>query len=116
MGIYQDNLEHLKIPAIELPEFSCIQHVMNDFYAKIVRETDDTIKLALIRNGINPDDIYFLKQNIQRIWKEGDRFEHYFYKYGTTEEKRIISIEKEFTINQGSADNKHTMSAYKKYY
>lgn len=116
MKVYQDNLECLKIPVIELPEFSYIQHVMNDFYAKVVSETDNTIKLALIRNGIDPDDICFLKQNIQRILIEGDSFEHYFYRYGTPEEKRIISIEKEFTINQGSTDNKHTMSAYKKYY
>jgi hypothetical protein len=41
---------------------------------------------------LNDDTI---KEHVTRIVKDEDSFEHYFYKYGTDEQKRIISIEKD---------------------
>ena len=38
----------------------------------------------------------------------GDPFDHYFYKYGTPDEKRIISIERTPTISFSEADDIHS--------
>lgn len=106
----------LKIDNLLLPEYTYMHQLMNSFHAEFIKNVDNEIKKALILNGINPDDIEFLKENIQCISREDDKFEHYFFRYGTLDEKRIISIEKEPKINQNYTDNKHTISAYKRYY
>ncbi len=63
------------------------------YYRELVKKKDDVIKAALMSAGFDPNDIKLLLDNFQLIRKENDKYEHLYFKYGTEEEKRIISIE-----------------------
>jgi hypothetical protein len=85
--------EKIKLPNIEQP-FNFQEQLFNGLTKCIVNQRDETIKAALVKNGLNPNDIDFLKENIQRVVFEDDaEFEHYYYHFGQDDEKRIISIE-----------------------
>lgn len=65
----------------------------------LAKQLNDIVRLALMKHGIDPDDIQFLSDNITRVLKDDDPFEHYYLHAGATEQKRIISIEKETKID-----------------
>jgi len=67
-------------------------------------------------NGVNITDIEFIKNNMTRIIKEGDKFEHYFLHYGTDKQVRILSMQKTPDITNNYSDNKYTITANCKYY
>lgn len=81
-----------------------------------IKKMDDVIKEAFVRNGVDVSDIEFLKQNVSKIIKEGDHFDHYFLYYGTDKEIRIISMQRVPEITNNSSDNKYTITATCKYY
>lgn len=91
---------------------SIITQQQRDFTNKV----DNVIKDAFTRNGIDVNDIEFLKANVSRINIEGDKFEHYFLFYGTRKQIRIISIQKTPDINNDYLDNKYMITATCKYY
>ena len=62
------------------------------------------------------EDIEFLKNNVTRIIKEGDKFEHYFLYYGTDKQVRIISMQRNHDINNNYSDNKYSITATCKWY
>lgn len=73
--------------------FSYAEEINKKFIANIINIKDEKIKEALIAKGFDPKNIQFLKDNFQLIRQDGDKFEHLFYKHGTDEELRIISIQ-----------------------
>ncbi len=68
-------------------------------HKKILSQEDDLIKKALLNNSFALDDLDFLKKNFSFVNIEGDEFKHLYYRHGLTDEKRIISIQKQPTIN-----------------
>jgi hypothetical protein len=77
--------------SIDLP-LSFEEELTKRFVDSIVVKQDDIIKAAFKLKGLNPDDLEMVKRDITRVTIEGDPFEHVYYKFGTAEEIRIISI------------------------
>ncbi len=68
---------------------------MKDYSRKVTHAKDELIRKALVAKGFDADNIGFIKGNFQRIILENDpNFEHFYYRYGTPDEQRIISISK----------------------
>lgn len=70
-----------------------LQAHINKLQTGLVSKMEDIIVVKLIENGIDPNDHSFLSVNISRVIIEGDPFEHYYFRYGQPDEKRIVSIE-----------------------
>lgn len=77
-----------------LEEPSFMQAHKNAMVRALVDKTDNTIRDAIIKAGFDPSDEQFLRENITKVVVEGDKFDHYYYKYGSPDEKRLISIER----------------------
>jgi len=82
----------LKKPEKEI-DFSFMHKVMEDFSKAHMKRHNDIMKQAFSAHGIDINDLEFIKKNVSRIQKEGEKFEHYFIFYGTDKQERIISIE-----------------------
>lgn len=95
-----------------------IQNITADFLTQLLNKSDNVIEEALIKNGIDITDIQYLKDHISRVIKEGDKFEHYYLDYGTPNEKRIVSIQRnaEITTTFDEDKNKYTVLASHNYY
>jgi hypothetical protein len=74
---------------------------INNHQRELVNQTDSVIKQALEKNGIPLNDLEYLKENIQIIYIEDDPFEHYYFRYDTPDEKRILSIQRTPDIKFG---------------
>jgi hypothetical protein len=83
-----------------------------------IKKEDDLVKQRLIDCGFDPEDHEFIKDNMQRIIREGDEFIHYYYHFGQPDEIRIISIQRHIDTPplklSEPFENKMTIS--KKYY
>lgn len=65
----------------------------------------ETIFLDALRATGLPVDMEFIKSNIECITEEGGKFNHYWYKHGTPDARRIISIEREPLIRYDMPSN-----------
>lgn len=98
----------------DIPNY--MDSIISQQQRELITKQDNLIKDALIRNGVNITDIEFIKNNMTRIIKEGDKFEHYFLHYGTDKQVRILSMQKTPDITNNYSDNKYTITANCKYY
>ena len=93
-----------------------LEQCYQDFSREFFDKEDKVIYNAFVNAGLDPKKKECLT-DITIVSQRGDNFEHYYYKHGTPEEKRIISIETNPTIvldNDGSG--KVIFKADKKYY
>lgn len=70
-----------------------IQGLIRNLAAELERKKDQAIKEALTNAGFE-FDLDFIKENVSLVTREGDKFEHYYYRFGKIDEKRIISFER----------------------
>lgn len=103
-----------------LPEGSVISQLMADIHRKFYEDWEQVIANKLKDKGVDILDTEFLRQNVQRINIEGDKFEHYYVYLGTDKEERILSIERTPNIDFTEADtvsgNSLRVSVNCKYY
>lgn len=94
-----------------------IETLMNGMIKEFLKKQEQIIKDAFIKAGIDVNDIQFIKDNVERIVQDGDPFEHYWYRFGKPDAKRIISIEINPRINEPLLkDNKYTVTSEQHYY
>jgi len=92
-------------------------YYINSLTTQLAYDLDELIKKRFIDSGIDVNNIQDIKDNCARIICYNDPFEHWYYKQGTPEEKRIISIEREFTITGPfENDNQLKVRAERMYY
>lgn len=85
-----------------------MQEYLQDVSARgFVKQKESVLQKSIEDAGfiITPE---FIAANISCITSIKDKYEHYFYRYGTPEEKRIISINKDLEISY--ADGKMTIA------
>ena len=82
-----------------------------------IEQQNSVFEKSFIDAGIDIKDAEQCKR-VTRVVRERDGFEHYYLDYGTQQEKRIISFEKNATISNefDVVGNKYTVRAETKYY
>lgn len=83
---------------------------------EFINKKDNVIKDALIRVGVDINNIEFLKNNLTRMIKGGDEFDHFYLYYGTEKQVRIISMQKVPDISNNQDDRQYKITATCKYY
>lgn len=80
--------------------------------SSFIKEMDAVIRKAFISKGIEPNLVLLKTDDFSIINIEGDPFDHYYYKYGTKEEVRIISIERLPEVNFSNSNDTGSITAF----
>lgn len=88
-----------KIDEKFFPDISLMETITEDLFKQFVKNKDEVIKKAIIKYDIDPEDIEYLKENLQLINIHNDEFEHLYFRWGKSDEVRIISIDKKPSID-----------------
>jgi hypothetical protein len=78
---------------------SFIEYHINNIQLQLTKKLDDAIKSSLEKHSIDISDKNVVKYLLLINFEEDKEWLHLYYKYGTLEEIRIFSYEKQPTIS-----------------
>ena len=90
-----------------------VQSLNQQMSLKLLEQKEQVIKEAFMEAGLNMEAHI---NGITILYTQGDPFEHYYYKYGTSEERRIISIQRMPDVGWEECGRSITQKATRKYY
>ena len=70
-----------------------VQEMINEMSKNFLNKKEEVVKLALLKHGFSFANDAFFATYFTWVRREGDNFEHLYYRHGHPEETRIISIE-----------------------